>query len=100
MTPQPVIRYGISKVHYDRAHSRIVSVWAHHVNGRTIGHGSPMRRLDVVRKILGGSGFVTLPETNGRRLRLGQRVAVLREKFLRSIPNGKHTDDLRGLPEF
>lgn len=88
-------------MHYDRAHSHIDSVKVHQVYGRTIdSEETKWSRAKVVSRIKKGDRFVTLPELTGGGLRFGQTVAVWRDIFIRSIPNGNHTDDLRGLPEY
>lgn len=97
MIEQPVIRYGISKVHYDGAHN-IDRVMVHKVEGRTVQPGREYSRADVVSRIEDGDRFVTLPVLNRRRVRFGQDVRVLRKKYIRSDPNGTDSDNLAHLP--
>lgn len=99
MTEQPAIDYdyGISKVHYDKAH-KIDRVMVHQVEGRKVQPGREWSRADVVNRIGMGDRFVTLPELNRSRARFGQTVEVWGKEFIRSIPNGTASDNLESLP--
>ena len=104
MTQQPVISYGISRVHY--AHGHIDKVKGYQLNGATI--GSPKEREwsrdEVVNRIRNGESFVTLPRLNTSKVRRGQTVdegqTIEVLMCIRSIPNRKHSDNLDRLPEY
>lgn len=98
MNEQPVILYGISKVHYDKTHT-IDRVMVHEIKGGTVRPGREWSRAEVVSRILKlrkqprPAVIVTLPKG-----KFGQTVEVLREKIIRSIPNGSANDNLARLP--
>lgn len=102
MNEQPVILYGISKVHYDKTHT-IDRVMVHEIKGgRVRVGGREWRRAEVVSRIRKlwalprPACIVTLPNGSGRPF--GPRVEVLGEKFIRSIPNDSSDDNLARLP--
>lgn len=91
--------YGISRVRYDSAHSHIESAIVHKVDGQGICcEGCEWRRLDVVRRLKEQDSFVTLPRREGGGVRFGQKVKIWDKRFIRSIPNGKESDNLAHLP--
>lgn len=99
MTPQQDISYGISKVHYNSAHTHIDRVRVRRLHGRRIGSKEMEWSCDeVVNRIKKGDRFVTLPKSDAGKLQIGQTVEAL--IFIRSIPNGDDSDNLRGLPKF
>lgn len=99
MPQQIVMSYGISKVRYDNAHSHIESVIVHKVGDQGIlCEGCEWRRVDVVRRLIKGDSFVTLPMRKEGGVRFGQKVRIWDKKFIRSIPNGSASDNLAHLP--
>lgn len=101
MSQQPAIDYdyGISSVRYDDVGGHIDRVMVHKLEGQEICcDGCEWRRLDVVHRLNKGVSFVTLPRRKRGGLRFGQTVSVWDERFIRSIPNKRTSDNLANLP--
>lgn len=105
MTAYPDMFYGISKVHYNRDKTHIVSVKVRQIKDGKIGPERQIKeenigeervwmRARVVSAIEKGLRFWTLFKDTSRKWRVGEEVSILRVKYLRTHPNDVTSDDL------
>lgn len=95
--------YGISAVKYNAAHTHIDRVRAHPDKGDTIGAYSEYARADVVAAIKKGTTFVTILMGAEGKWKKGQPVYIINVngvEYLKTVDNGKASDNLENLPEF
>lgn len=100
MTAYPDEFYGISRVHYNRDKTHIVSVKVCQVKDGKFGKEKVWRRARVVSAIEKGLRFWTLLKDSSRKWRVGEEVSILRVKYLRTHPNDEPSDDLGALDTF
>ena len=95
--------YGISAVRYNSAHTHIDRVKAHPDNGDTIGSPIEKSRQEVISAIKGGTTFVTIIKNSEGKWIKGQPVFIIRingTEYIKTVDNGKQSDNLENLPEF
>jgi hypothetical protein len=95
--------YGISAVKYNATHTHIDKVRIHPDNDDSIGASSEYTRMQVVADIKKGKTFITIFKGNDGKWQKGQPVYIIKVnniEYIKTVDNGKATDNLENLPEF
>jgi hypothetical protein len=95
--------FGISHVRYNAKHTHIDKVLAHPDNGSSIGPATEMTRQDVIVGIKADLSFVTITKGSDGNWAKGQPVHIIKvngTEYIKTVDNGKESDNLENLPEF
>lgn len=95
--------YGISAVRYNQAHTHIVKVRIHPDDGESIGDAMESTRENVVAAIKKGTSFITIIAKADNQWGKGQPVHIIHVngiEYIKTVDNGKASDNLENLPEF
>ena len=95
--------YGISAVRFNSAHTHIDRVRVHADSGDQMGAPSDWSRQDVIAAIKNGTTFVTIPKNSAGNWTKGQPVYIVKIngiEFIKTVNNGRASDNLDELPEY
>lgn len=95
--------YGISDVRYNDKHTHIDQVKVRADNGDGFSAAAIWEREDVIKAIENGTTFVTVMVNSEDKWNKGQPVLIIKvggTKFIKTVDNGKTSDNLENLPEF
>ena len=95
--------YLISAVRYNQSHSHIDRVKVHVDNGESVGAATDTMRRDVIDALKSGKTFVSIIKNAQGSWNKGQTVYIVTIKgteYIKTVDNGKESDNLENLPEY
>ena len=95
--------YGISAVRYNVARTHIDVLQLRPDNGETIGSAENHARSAVIDAIKKGTTFVTILSGTDGKWQKGQSVYIIKVngvEYIKTVDNGRASDNLENLPEF
>lgn len=95
--------YLISAVRYNDKHTHINQVKVHEDKGETVGSSTDWLRQSVINYIKKGYTFCTIVMGSDNKWQKGQKVIVVNIRgveYIKTVDNGKESDNLENLPEY
>ena len=90
-------------VRYNSAHTHIDRVRAHPDNGDASGASAEYTRAGIIQSIKAGTTYVTIIKGSEGNWMKGQPIYIIKVngvEYIKTVDNGKASDNLENLPEF